>query len=77
MAKDPKQIESDSARLKFQETSRLQAALSELVPEHELGDWMRSPNAAFEGQTPIQVIERGESDRLWQMIFQIDAGVAN
>jgi Protein of unknown function (DUF2384) len=38
---------------------------------------MRTSNPAFEGQTPIQVIERGEADRIWRMIFQIDAGVAN
>ena len=29
------------------------------------------------GQTPIQVIERGDAGRIWRMIFQIDAGVAN
>lgn len=68
---------SDSARQKLTETTRLRIALSELLSPDELGDWMRSSNPAFEGQTPIQVIERGESDRLWQMIFQIDANVAN
>ncbi len=68
---------SESARQKLVETQRLQAALSELIPGDQLGEWMRSPNPAFEGQTPIQIIERGESDRLWRMIFQIDAGVAS
>jgi transcriptional regulator with XRE-family HTH domain len=68
---------SDSARQKLNETARLRAALTEIVPPGSLGDWLRTPNPAFEGQTPIQVIERGESDRLWQMIFQIDANVAN
>lgn len=68
---------SDSARLKFAESERLCAALSEILPPKKLGDWMRTSNPAFEGQTPIQVIERGEADRLWRMIFQIDAGVAS
>jgi transcriptional regulator with XRE-family HTH domain len=68
---------SEAARQKVVETERLRAALSELVPADELGDWMRTPNPAFEGQTPIQVVERGEADRIWLMIFQIDAGVAN
>ena len=68
---------SDSARQKLVETDRLRAALGEILPPSELGEWMRTPNPAFEGQTPIQVLERGESDRLWQMIFQIDANVAN
>ena len=68
---------SDSARQKLVETDRLRAALGELLLPQELGEWMRTPNSAFEGQTPIQVVESGEADRLWQMIFQIDANVAN
>lgn len=68
---------SDSARQKLTETERLRSALAELMPAHDLGDWLRSPNPAFEGQPPIQVIERGEADRLWRMIFQIDANVAS
>jgi Protein of unknown function (DUF2384) len=59
------------------ETEHLRAALAELVPAAALGEWMHTPNPAFEGQTPIQVIERGDADRIWRMIFQIDAGVAN
>ena len=68
---------SEPARQKLIETDRLRAALSGLLPAGELGEWMRTPNPAFEGQSPIQVIERGEADRLWRMVFQIDAGVAN
>jgi len=67
---------SDSARQKLAETKRLLIALGELIPPGELGAWMRSSNPAFEGQTPIQVIERGQSDRVWLMIFQIEANVA-
>jgi DNA-binding transcriptional regulator YiaG len=72
-----RQVLSDSARQKLVETDRLRAALAQIMPEEQLGDWLRAPNPAFEGQTPLQVIERGESDRLWRMIFQIDAGVAS
>lgn len=68
---------SESARQKLIETERLRVALSGLMPAFELGEWMRTPNPAFEGQSPIQVIENGEADRLWRMVFQIDAGVAN
>jgi len=68
---------SEAARQKVVETERLRAALAEIMPPAELGDWMRTPNPAFEGQSPIQVIERGEADRIWRMIIQIDSGVAN
>src|SRR5436190_18596254 len=68
---------SASARQKLAETYRLRAALAEIIPPKELREWMRTPNPAFEGQTPIQVIERGETDRVWRMIHQIDANVAS
>jgi DNA-binding transcriptional regulator YiaG len=68
---------SQAARQKLMETDRLRAVLAEIVPSSQLGMWMRTPNPAFEGRSPIQVIERGETDRIWRMIIQIDAGVAN
>ena len=60
---------------KLTETQRLCTALAELMPPNTLGYWLRTPNPAFEGQSPIQILERGEPDRLWHMIFQIDANV--
>jgi len=71
------QLVSDSAHQKLIETERLRSALAQIIPASEMGEWLRTPNAAFEGQTPIQIIERGESDRIWQMIFQVDANVAS
>jgi hypothetical protein len=59
------------------ESTTSRAALSELIPADEVGDWLRTPNCAFEEQKPIQVIERAELDRIWRMIVQIDAAVAN
>ena len=68
---------SEPALKKVIETERLRRALAVILPASKIGEWMRTPNSAFEGQSPIQVIEQGESDRIWQMIFQIDAKVAN
>lgn len=67
---------SVSARQKLTETDRLRSALAQIVGADHLGQWLRTPNPAFEGQTPIQLIERGESDRLWRMVHQINANVA-
>jgi hypothetical protein len=41
--------------------SRLFDALAEGVPTPQIGPWLDTPNPAFEGSTPLQVIERGES----------------
>jgi DNA-binding transcriptional regulator YiaG len=68
---------SASARLKLIEVDRLAAALAQIMSERAVGDWLRAPNSAFEGQRPLQLLERGEADRLWQMVHQIDANVAN
>ncbi len=71
------QMFSRAGRHKLVEMERLRAALAELMPADAVGNWLREPNPAIENQPPLQVIERGEIDRLWRMIFQIDAGVAN
>src|SRR5260370_37862632 len=54
--------------------SRLFDALAEVVPASQIGPWLDIPNSAFEGSTPLQVIERGESDRLWRMIWELRIG---
>jgi DNA-binding transcriptional regulator YiaG len=56
------------------EMSRLFGALAEVVPASQIGPWLDTPNPAFEGSTPLQVIERGESDRLWRMIWELRTG---
>ena len=56
------------------EMSRLLVALAEVVPASQIGRWLETPSPAFEGSTPLQVIERGESDRVWRMIWEIKAG---
>ena len=40
----------------------------------QIGPWLDTPNPAFEGSTPLQAIERGESDRLWRMIWELRIG---
>jgi len=56
------------------EMCRLFNALAEVVPASQIGPWLDTPNPAFEASTPIQVIERGESDRIWRMIWELRAG---
>lgn len=56
------------------EMFRLFEALAEVVPASQIGPWLDIPNPAFDGSTPLQVIERGESDRLWRMIWELRMG---
>lgn len=53
----------------------LREALVDLIHNQaEVTAWLETPNEAFEGSTPLQVIERGESDRLWRMIYFLRSG---
>ncbi|MFO0865772.1 MAG: antitoxin Xre/MbcA/ParS toxin-binding domain-containing protein [Gemmataceae bacterium] len=41
-----------------------------------MGSWLQTPNETFDGLKPLEVIDRGESDRLWQMIYFLRSGTA-
>ncbi len=59
------------------ELARLQQALAEVVDPKAIGSWMLRPNAAFDGFKPLEIIERGEVDRIWAMIHALRSGVAS
>ncbi len=58
----------------MRELERLAQALCGLFKKESLASWFDTPNPAFGELKPIEIIERGESDRLWQMIFELKAG---
>lgn len=60
----------------YVEVKRLCDGLSEVVDPASLGDWLKTPNAAFDGFKPLEVIERGEIDRLWEMFYRLRSGMA-
>src|SRR5580704_16943889 len=60
---------------RIRETERFQARLAEVVRPEEIPQWLETPNEAFGGLKPLEVIERGEIDRLWNMIYYLESGV--
>lgn len=56
------------------EMDRLLDGLARVMEPGHVGRWLKTPNAAFEGSTPLQVVERGETDRLWRMLFELESG---
>lgn len=60
---------------RIRETERFQAKLAEVVRPEEIPHWLDTPNDAFGGLKPLEVIERGEIDRLWNMIYYLESGV--
>lgn len=57
------------------ELLRLTNALAEVMKKESLGKWLQTPNEAFDGLKPLEVMDRGESDRLWSMIYFLRSGV--
>lgn len=66
----------DKLQRSYVEVKRLCDSLSEVVEPSALGDWFNAPNEAFQGLKPIEVVERGEIDRLWDMFFRLRSGLA-
>jgi DNA-binding transcriptional regulator YiaG len=60
---------------RIRETHRFQAKLAEVVRPEEIPHWLDTPNDGFGGLKPLEVIERGEIDRLWNMIYYLESGV--
>jgi hypothetical protein len=65
------------AERRITEIERLYEALCHVVKPEALKGWLNQPNTAFEGLKPLEVVERGQIDRLWQMIFFLESGVSS
>ena len=65
---------SETIARKLIEVQRIVDALSEVITPEIIGEWLKTPNDAFDGLKPLEIIERGEVDRIWQMIFMLRSG---
>ncbi len=61
----------DKLQRPYNEIFRLFVALSEVVDSDSPGKWFATPNDAFSGLKPVEVVERGEIDLLWEMVFRL------
>ena len=67
---------SDSMRRQLNEIARMQKALARVMKAKAIGNWFLEPNPAFDGLKPLEAVERGEIDRIWAMIYQLESGTA-
>jgi hypothetical protein len=65
----------EKLRRNYVEVKRLCDSLDEVIHSEGLGEWFDHPNPAFGGLKPVEVIERGEIDRLWEMFYRLRSGV--
>lgn len=67
--------QTEAVARKLIELERLAKSLAEVMRQETIGTWLKTPNPAFDGFKPVEVIERGEIDRLWSMIYFLRSGV--
>ena len=54
---------------KLNETHRLLLALCEVMAPLHVKDWLNQPNEWLHSNTPMQIIEKGQIDLLWDLIY--------
>lgn len=59
---------------RLRETERLRDALVSVMEPADIGAWMLQPNRVFAGLKPLEVVERGEVDRLWSAFYVLASG---
>ena len=57
------------------ELERLTKGLAGIMPAQNVSLWLKTPNQAFGGFKPLELIQRGESGRLYEMIYTLKAGI--
>lgn len=62
---------------RLNELQKLYAELAESVDPAAIGSWITLPNEDFDGLKPLELIERGETFRIWRMIFSLKLGAAS
>lgn len=60
---------------RLNEVKRLKDALADVMKAEFIAGWLQTPNDAFGGLKPLEVIERGETDQIWRMIYYLESGV--
>jgi len=65
---------SDAVKRRVTEADRLARELGTVLDKKSIGVWMNEPNPAFGNLKPLEILERGEADRLWRMIYELKSG---
>lgn len=66
---------SDAGLRRVKELGRLRAVLAGGMREEFIGRWLQTPCEGLGGLKPVEVLERGEADRLWRVAFLIGSGM--
>lgn len=68
---------NDAGQRALVSVERLLRALAEVIRREAIAGWLEEPNEGFGNLKPLEVLERGEADRLWRMIYFVGSGTAS
>ena len=57
-----------------EELDLIRDRLARVMEPDQARRWLDQPNAAFDGATPSEVVGRGERDRVWRMLYDLESG---
>ena len=66
---------SEAALRRIKEMKRLRDLLAEGMRPEFIPQWLESPCEGLGGLKPVEVLERGETDRLWRTALLIGSGM--
>jgi DNA-binding transcriptional regulator YiaG len=66
---------SEPGLRRVKEMKRLRDVLAEGMREEFIPRWLEAPCEGLGGLKPVEVLERGETDRLWRVVLLIGSGM--
>ncbi len=66
---------SEAALRRVTEMKRLREALAKGLRPEFIRQWLVTPCEGLGGLKPVEVLERGETDRLWRVVLLIGSGM--
>jgi hypothetical protein len=66
---------SEAGRRRVVEMKRLHVVLAGWMRAEFIAHWLEMPCEGLGGLKPVEVLERGESDRLWRVALLIGSGM--
>jgi transcriptional regulator with XRE-family HTH domain len=68
-------VVSESGLRRVKEMDRLRISLAEVMREDFIPKWLTNPCEELGGLKPVEVLERGEADRLWRTVLLLGSGM--
>jgi transcriptional regulator with XRE-family HTH domain len=66
---------NDVSLRRLKELRRLAIALEKVMKSEFIPTWLVAPNEGMGGISPVEVMGRGENDRLWRAVFLLGSGI--